>query len=109
MTTKSFAGRVGSKNRGQTDKPDLAVDLVALGAETTKTISTSEKQPTRPRNGQKPIQEDRKRKQLVGGFFDKSVKKQFVMLGVEIDKNQTELMAEALNDLFKKYNKPSVA
>lgn len=107
MAKKSFSGLVGSKARGQATNPDLAVDLSALGVKETPTSQVT--QPERKGGGIKPIQSNRIGKYQISAFFEKNVKKQFDMLSIEVDKNKTELLTEALNDLFKKYNKPPIA
>lgn len=96
----SFTGRVGSKGRGETNNPDLAVNIEALSP-SPKTTSV--------KNADKFVQENRIGKQLIGGYFEKNTKKQFALLSIEIEKNQSELLAEAINDLFQKYNKPPIA
>ncbi|GJM01456.1 MAG: hypothetical protein DHS20C07_31350 [Methyloligella sp.] len=108
MNKKSFAGRVGSKGREQVSNPNLVVDLDALTPKPTTTTPSIE-QPKRHRGGVKPIQNDRIGKQSLNVYLDKNVKKQFAMLSIELEKNQTELLIEALNELFKKYNKPPIA
>ena len=100
----SFAGRIGSKGRGEINNPDLAVNIEDLNP---KPKETEQTKPAKSTN--RFVQENRKGKQIIGGYFDKSVKKQFAMLGLEIEKNQTELITEALNDLFHKYKKPPIA
>ena len=106
MKKRSLAGLVGSKRNTLSEKPELAVDVSSLSSEVA-TIPT--KQSERRRGGTQPIQPSRVGKQLVGSFFEKNVKKQFVMLALEEEKNQSELLTEAINDLFKKYNKPPIA
>jgi hypothetical protein len=43
------------------------------------------------------------------GWFSKECKKQLKGMGVDQDKTQQVLLAEALNDLFIKYGKPTLA
>jgi len=38
-----------------------------------------------------------------------AAKKQLAILSIEIDRTQQDILSEALNDLFKKYNKPPIA
>lgn len=38
-----------------------------------------------------------------------AAKKQLAILAIEMEKTQHALMAEALNDLFKKYGRPPIA
>ena len=47
-------------------------------------------------------------RQIQGGF-DASVYKQFGLLALETDNTRRGLLAEAINDLFKKYGKPEIA
>lgn len=107
MTKKSFAGLIGSKAREQATKPELTVDLKALGVQE---APAPQVQPfERKGGGTKPIQKNRIGKYQVSAFFEKNAKKQFDMLSVEVEKNKTELLTEAINDLFRKYNKPPIA
>ena len=110
MTQRGFAGRVGSKNREPV--PGLEIDTKALLGEAPATPEPTlplAMQARRPRGGKKPVQADRLGKTQIGAHFDKNVKKQFAMLGIELDKSHQELLTEALNDLFKKYSKPTIA
>lgn len=36
-------------------------------------------------------------------------KKQLALMSIEMDKSQKDLLAEAINDLFEKYGKPTIA
>lgn len=38
-----------------------------------------------------------------------AAKKQLAMLAIEVDQTQQALLSEALNDLFRKYDKPPIA
>lgn len=107
MAKKSFAGRVGSRGREQAPDKDLTIDVEALKPTTAPT--PLEEEPARRRGGVKPVQNDRVGKQSLNVYLDKNVKKQVAMLGIELEKNLTELTSEAFNDLFKKYNKPPIA
>lgn len=51
----------------------------------------------------------RDNKRHVGGFFDPVVSKQLKILAAESDQTIQSLLAEALNDLFNKHGKSSVA
>ena len=106
--SKGFAGKVGS--RAREPSPALHIDTDALlGKSPEEEHELSGKEPERPRGGRKPVQRDRIGKQAIGGFFDKAVKKQFAILSAELEKDKTALLAEAINDLFRKYNKPPTA
>lgn len=48
-------------------------------------------------------------KRSVGGHFDPAVSRQLKVLAAEHDRKVQDLVAEALNDLFRKYNKSAVA
>ena len=112
MSKKSFAGRIGPKARDKDPEKNLAVDLNTIEKKVSETTPAKEQpveQPKRPRGGTKSIQADRIGKQSLNIYLDKNAKKQFAMLGIELEKNQTELVIEALNDLFKKYGKPPIA
>lgn len=58
-----------------------------------------------PRTGQR----DRHGKVNISGFFEKPVRKQLAMLAVEQERNQVDMLAEALNLLFEKYGKSPIA
>jgi Antitoxin-like ribbon-helix-helix len=45
----------------------------------------------------------------ITGFFEKPVKKQLRTIGLEHDKTLQDLLREAINDLFAKYNRPEIA
>lgn len=48
-------------------------------------------------------------KRSIGGHFDPEVSRQLKMLAAELERKVQDLVAEALNDLFRKYNKSAVA
>lgn len=106
MTKKSFAGLIGTKAREQVHNPELTVDLEALGVQNK---TETQGQMIRKRGGVKPIQKDRIGKQPLSVFLERNAKKQFDILSVEVERNRTELLTEAINDLFRKYNKPPIA
>lgn len=60
---------------------------------------------------QQPIamQPGRVGKKQVLGYFTAECKKQLKLLGVENDKTEQDLLAEALNLLFAKHGKPTIA
>lgn len=45
----------------------------------------------------------------ISGYFDPAVRKQIALLAAEQGRNKAELMAEALNLLFEKYDRPPIA
>jgi hypothetical protein len=48
-------------------------------------------------------------KKPVTAFFDPEVSRQIKKLGLDQDKTMQDLLQEALNDLFRKYNLPPIA
>ena len=86
-------------------KPSLAE---AMQSHDTKSslhpvIETSERKPT---NG---VQPGRVGKKQVLGYFPAECKKQLKQMGVDQDKTEQDFLAEALNLLFTKYSKPTIA
>jgi uncharacterized protein YbjT (DUF2867 family) len=76
-------------------------------------------EPPAPRAAHRPLSSagrpDRAGKTNVTGYFDKPVKWELQELATELSRASgrkitlQDLLAEALNDLFKKYGKPEVA
>lgn len=54
-------------------------------------------------------QPGREGKSQVLGWFTRDCKKQLKQIGVDQDKTEQALLTEALNDLFVKYGKPTLA
>jgi hypothetical protein len=48
-------------------------------------------------------------KKPVTGFFDPAVSRQIKKLGLDRDRTMQEILQEALNDLFRKYDLPPIA
>lgn len=48
-------------------------------------------------------------KKPITGFFDPEVSRQIKKVALEKDKTMQELLQEALNDLFRKYDLPPIA
>ena len=48
-------------------------------------------------------------KKPVTGFFEPSVSRQLKRLGLDHERTMQELIQEALNDLFRKYEQPPIA
>jgi hypothetical protein len=57
----------------------------------------------------KTVQRSRIGKVSIGVWVDPTVRKQLAQLALDTDKDQSELMAEALNLLFERYGKPTIA
>jgi hypothetical protein len=51
----------------------------------------------------------RQGKRAIAGFFDPAVSRQLRQLGLDRDASIQALLAEALNDLFVKYDRPPIA
>ena|ERR1700722_5009249 len=56
-----------------------------------------------------PVPPSRVGKKPVTAFFDPEVSRQIKKLGLDQDKTMQDLLQEALNDLFRKYNLPPIA
>ncbi len=80
------------------------------------------RQPTKEANAQKTQQEDspqphllravapsRAGKKPITGFFEPEVSRQIKKAAIESDKTMQELLQEAINDLFRKYDLPPIA
>jgi len=50
---------------------------------------------------------DRSDKRLIGSFIERGTQEQFSELAGLLEKTNVELLREAINDLFKKYRKPT--
>jgi hypothetical protein len=48
-------------------------------------------------------------KKPVTGFFEPTVSRQLKRIGLDHDRTMQDLIAEALNDLFRKYEQPPIA
>lgn len=48
-------------------------------------------------------------KRAVGAHFEPNVQRQLRILAAETDRTTQDLIGEALNDLFRKYNKSAIA
>ena len=57
----------------------------------------------------KTVQRSRIGKVSIGVWVDPAVRKQLAQLALDTDKDQSDLMAEALNLLFERYGKPTIA
>lgn len=48
-------------------------------------------------------------KRAIGAHFEPNVQRQLRILAAEMDRTTQDLIGEALNDLFRKYNKSAIA
>lgn len=94
-------------------KPSLAAAMENLDTRAPSRLTTAEPSTaiTAPRKEPRATvaQPGREGQEQVLGWFSKECKKQLKGMGVEQDKTQQALLAEALNDLFTKYGKPTLA
>lgn len=58
---------------------------------------------------QKDLPPSRQGKRTIAGHFDPEVSKQFKLIGAETDRSLQDMLAEAINDFFKKHGKPPIA
>lgn len=73
------------------------------------TISQSEVPPASNAAATKPVQRSRIGKVSIGVWVDPAVRKQLAQISLDTDKDQSDLLAEALNFLFERYGKPTIA
>ena len=73
---------------------------VALSVVPTPESSVTNRQPVAP---------SRIGKRAISGHFDPAVGRQLRILAAEKDRSTEDLLGEALNDLFRKYNKSAIA
>ena len=59
--------------------------------------------------GPAPMAPSRLGKRAIGGHFEPTVGRQLKLLAADQDRSVQDLLAEALNDLFRKYNKSAIA
>jgi hypothetical protein len=57
----------------------------------------------------RPVAPSRAGKKPITGFFEPEVSRQIKKAAIESDKTMQELLQEALNDLFRKYDLPPIA
>lgn len=57
----------------------------------------------------RPVPQTRVGKRAVTGFISQEAYKQLHLIGIDLDCSIQELLVEALNDLFRKYDKSAIA
>jgi len=62
-----------------------------------------------PASGGRSVQRSRIGKVSIGVWVDPAVRKQLAQIALDQDKDQADLLIEALNLLFERYNKPLIA
>jgi hypothetical protein len=87
-------------------KPSLAEALKPHD----RTAATTKAETPPTRRGKTSLPPSRAGKKALIGYFDPEVSKQLKQMLLDQDRDSVqELLREALNDLFKKYRKPSIA
>lgn len=92
-------------------KPSLAAALQTLDrspAPAKANTSLAMPEERKPAAASAPAPSRVGKKALIG-YFDPSVSKQLKQLALDHDSTAQELLREAINDLFQKYKKPSIA
>ena len=87
-------------------KPADLADILKLAGDAPAQAPEAPKKPQKKEA--KPEANPPEIRQIQGGF-DASVYKQFGLLALENDTTKRGLLAEAINDIFKKYGKPQIA
>ncbi|MEM7067012.1 MAG: ribbon-helix-helix domain-containing protein [Cyanobacteria bacterium P01_B01_bin.77] len=91
---KSLADSVAAETKA---KPVVAKD-------STQSIEPVQSSPTPKSN----VQKSRRGKQHFGGYFSKECVNAVKMLGLELDLNIQQMVAQAMNDYLEKHGKPPV-
>jgi len=87
-------------------KPSLAAALQPLDTKASFAPPPVEATARQPRAGTQP---GRVGKKPLIAYFSPECIKQFKQITLDQDTTQQDLLAEALNDLFQKYGKPTLA
>jgi hypothetical protein len=97
MTTRPHVNTLKAAMQGmkQTDAAPIRAAVVTL--------------PVEPPTPVRAIAPSRQGKRQIGGHFDALVAKQLRLLAAERELSIQDLLEEALNDLFRKYDKSAVA
>jgi len=88
-------------------KPSLAEAMKPIDTRAALSAPMAEPPAHRAANGHQ--QPGRAGKKPLIGYFSPECMKQVKQIGLDRDKTQQDLLAEALNDLFTKYGKPTIA
>ena len=72
-------------------------------------VDQQEKAPTKQSTAHSYMAPIRRGKKAVTGWFEPDVVRQLKLLGIEQNMTIQDMMKEALNDLFSKYNKAQIA
>lgn len=95
-------------------KPNLLRDamMVVQQADTPKPLAlvpTVATLPVTTELKRQPVAASRIGKRSISGHVDPAVQKQLRRLAVDLERSHQSLLDEALNDLFRKYNKSAIA
>lgn len=72
-------------------------------------VDQKEKAPSKQSTSHSYVAPVRRGKKAVTGWFEPDVVRQLKLLGIEQNMTIQDMMKEALNDLFSKYNKAQIA
>lgn len=83
----------------------------AFGKSTAKTVETANVPKAEDSSSEikSNIAPSRVNKKAVTGFFEPEVSKQLKLLAIEQETTLQALLVDAINDIFKKYNKSPIA
>jgi hypothetical protein len=98
MSTKPNLLRNAMLGVQQADLPATSSGVAAIGP----ALATA--MPTRA-----PVAASRVGKRSISGHVEPAVQKQLRRLAVDLDRSHQSLLDEALNDLFRKYNRSAIA
>lgn len=89
-------------------KSSLADSLGALAQSDVPVPTPSTEQPVR-KSTKQPVKPSRKGTTMIGAHMPREVSKALNILAAEEERSNKQLLAEALNLLFERYGKPSIA
>jgi shikimate kinase len=92
-----------------TKKINLAAALQNATGKADASQPASEVKPVMIKKDSVAVPPSRQGKKAITGFFDPAVSRQLKQLALDDDKTIQILLAEALNDLFVKYNQKPIA
>jgi hypothetical protein len=96
-----------------TKKPSLAAALQTFNrtpqAPDVQTTPKPRPEPRQTKVRSVPAPPSRAGKKALIGYYDPAVSKQLKQLGLDKDLTVQDLLGEAVNDLFQKYKKPTIA
>lgn len=97
MTTPTRVNKLKEAMQGMANAPSLVALPVTPPVEAPAAMPAAERPPSR------------QGKRVVSAYVNATAAKQLRLLSVELDTSTQALVEEALNDLFRKYNRSAVA